>query len=147
VPRLAHALALLGAARALVVHGGDGLDEITTRGPTHAAWVEGGAVRGFEIDARDLGIARPDADALQGGDAQQNAAILRSVLSGEPGPRRDIVSLNAAGALWVAGAAEGLAAGLELARHSIDSGAAGRALEDLVRESNRELEAGRAATA
>jgi anthranilate phosphoribosyltransferase len=147
VPRLARALAELGAARALVVHGSDGLDEITTRGPTHAAWVEGGAVRGFEIDAAELGLARPEADALQGGDAQQNAAILRAVLAGEPGPRRDIVSVNAAGALWVAGAAPGLAAGLELARHSIDSGAAARALEELVRESNREAEAGRTATA
>jgi anthranilate phosphoribosyltransferase len=147
VSRLARSLAELGAVRALVVHGSDGLDEITTRGHTHAAWLEGGAVRSFEIDPADLGIAPPEADALQGGDAQQNARILRAVLSGEPGARRDIVSLNSAGALWVAGAAEGLAAGLELARQSIDSGAANRALEDLVRESNREVEASRAATA
>jgi anthranilate phosphoribosyltransferase len=147
VPRLAGALAELGALRALVVHGSDGLDEITTRGRTHAAWLEHGEVRSFEIDAEALGISRPGADALQGGDAQQNARLLRAVLSGERGPRRDIVLLNAAGALWVAGAAPGLAEGLGMAARSIDTGAAQRTLEDLVRESNREVEASRTATA
>ena len=137
VPRLAEALARLGTQRALVVHGGDGLDEITTRGPTRAGWVEDGSVRGLEIDPREHGIEPPPADALLGGDAQENARTLREILEGEQGPRRDIVVLNAAGALWVAGAAKGLEEGLALARESIDSGAARAALEELVRESNR----------
>jgi anthranilate phosphoribosyltransferase len=137
VPRLAEALCQLGTERALVVHGGDGLDEITTGDRTHATLVEHGGLRSFEIDPAELGIPAPDAGALRGGDAQQNAAILRAVLEGEAGPRRDIVCLNAGGALWVAGAAEGLREGLVLAQKSIDSGAACRALEALVLESSQ----------
>jgi len=126
--RLAAALAELGCLRALVVHGGDGLDEITTTTHTDAAWLEGGLVRRLRIEPTTLGIQLARSEELRGGDAAQNAAIVRAVLGGEPGPRRDIVLLNAAAALWVAGAADGLAAGLGLARRSLDEGAAARKL-------------------
>jgi anthranilate phosphoribosyltransferase len=132
VEPLAAALGALGAQRGLVVHGSDGLDEITTSGPTHAALVEGGRVRRFAIDPGDAGIARADASALRGGDAAENAAIAESVLAGEPGPRRDAVLLNAGAALWVAGAATDWKQGVAQARESLDSGAARAKLAALV---------------
>ncbi len=124
VEPLAHALARLGAERALVVHGSDGLDEITTTGPTFAARLADGRVEALALDAAAFGIARARAEDLRGGDAAENAAIVRAVLDGAPGPRRDLVLVNAAAALWVADAAGDLASGLERARASIDSGAA-----------------------
>ena len=137
VEPLAGALGDLGALRALVVHGSDGLDEITTTGVTHAAWFEHGRVKRLTIDARALGISAPAAGALSGGDARRNAEILRAVLEGERGARRDIVLLNAAGALWVGGAAADLAEGLRVAEQSLDSGAARRKLDALVEASHR----------
>jgi anthranilate phosphoribosyltransferase len=131
IETLAEALGQLGSARALVVQGGDGLDEITTTTHTDAAWLEAGRVRKLRIDPQSLGIARARPEDLRGGDADENAAIVRAVLGGEAGPRRDIVLLNAAGALWVAGAADALAAGLVLAQRSLDSGAAARKLAQL----------------
>jgi anthranilate phosphoribosyltransferase len=131
IETLAAALGQLGAERALVVHGADGLDEITTTTHTDAAWLEGGHVRRLRIDPRSLGLELTRPEALRGGDAAENAAIVRAVLAGESGPRRDIVLLNAAGALWVAGAAPDLAAGLALARRSVDEGAAQRKLAQL----------------
>jgi anthranilate phosphoribosyltransferase len=125
---LAAALAELGCLRALVVHGADGLDEITTTTHTDAGWLEGGRVRRLRIEPSALGIQAARSEELRGGAAAQNAAIVRAVLGGEPGPRRDIVLLNAAAALGVAGAADGLAAGLSLARRSLDEGAAARKL-------------------
>jgi anthranilate phosphoribosyltransferase len=124
VETLAAALGELGSSRALVVHGADGLDEITTTTHTDAAWLEAGGVRRLRIEPEPLGIALARPEDLRGGDAAQNAAIVRAVLAGEPGPRRDIVLLNAAAALWVAGAADGLAEGLSLARRSLEEGAA-----------------------
>jgi anthranilate phosphoribosyltransferase len=121
---LAEALAQLGAESALVVYGSDGLDEITTTGPTFAARLAAGTIESMTLDAASLGIARARAADLLGGDAAENAAIVRAVLAAEPGPRRDLVLVNAAAALWVAGAADDLSAGLALARDSIDSGAA-----------------------
>jgi anthranilate phosphoribosyltransferase len=135
VESLAAALGQLGAERALVVHGADGLDEITTSGPTHAALLDRGRVEALVIDAATLGLPRAAAADLAGGDAATNAGIVRSVLAGEPGPRRDVVLVNAAAALWVAGAARDLAAGLERARQSLDSGAARERLAALVRAS------------
>jgi len=129
---LAEALGRLGAERALVVHGSDGLDELTTTGPSQAALLDAGRVRTFAIEPDRLGVAEAKPDALAGGDADENAAILREVLAGAHGPRRDICLLNAAAALWVAGRAEGLEAGLEVARESLDSGAARERLERLV---------------
>jgi len=132
VSALAQALAQLGSERVLVVHGSDGLDEITITGVTHAALLERGAVRELAIDPRAHGIALAEPDALRGGDAAENAAIALSILDGEAGPRRDVVLLNAAGVLWVAGAAGDLAEGLALARESLDSGAARAKLAALV---------------
>lgn len=135
VPTLALALGALGAERALVVHGEDGLDEITTTAPTRAALLESGVVREQILDPTRIGVARARADDLRGGDAAMNAAIVREVLDGTPGPRRDIVAVNAAGALWAAGAASDLGQGLGLATASIDSGAARAKLDALVRAS------------
>ena len=132
VPQLAGALAELGCARGLVVHGSDGLDEITTTGVTRAAYVEKDHVRELVIDPGAFDIPPPVKGALRGDDAASNAEILRAVLRGEGGARRDIVLLNAAAALWVAGVAEDIAAGLTLARESIDSGAATDTLERLI---------------
>ena len=131
VERLARALLELGSERALVVHGSDGLDEITTTGRTHAALLQDGRVLGFEIDPADFGIPPPVAGALRGGDAAENAEVVRAVLAGETGARRDIVLLNAAGALWVAGAADNLDEGLAQARDSVHSGAAAERLDAL----------------
>jgi len=132
VAPLAAALGRLGSERALVVHGSDGLDEITTTGASHAALLETGSVRTLAIDPAELGVARAAPAQLRGGDAQENAAIVRGILAGEAGPRRDIVCVNAAAALWVAQAAGDLAEGLRLACESIDSGAARERLAHLV---------------
>jgi anthranilate phosphoribosyltransferase len=137
VEPLAHVLGALGSECALVVHGSDGLDELTTTGPSDAARLAGGAVACLQIEPASLGIPRARPEDLAGGDAAENAAITRAVLEGEPGPRRDIVVLNAGAALWVAGAAVDLAAGVELARRSLASGAAKAKLEALVAASQR----------
>jgi anthranilate phosphoribosyltransferase len=124
---LAEALAALGTERAWVVHGSDGLDEITTTGPTLAAEVKDGAVREFEIRPEEVGLPLAAPAALKGGDAAQNAEALRGVLAGHPSAYRDVALLNAAATLVVAGVAPNLAAGLEGATASLDSGeAAGR---------------------
>ncbi|HEU4428447.1 MAG TPA: anthranilate phosphoribosyltransferase, partial [Myxococcota bacterium] len=107
-----------------VVHGEDGLDEITTTGATHAAWLDAGRVQPMRIEPEALGVARAQPEALRGGDARENARIARAVLDGEAGPRLEIVLVNAGAALWVAGAAADLRAGVALARESIASGAA-----------------------
>lgn len=133
VPSLAAALGALGAERALVVHGEDGLDEITTTAKTRATLLEAGQLTDLELDVEELGLARASLEALRGGDARENAALVRAVLCGEPGPRRDIVLVNAAAALWVAGVSRGLADGMVVARQSIDSGAASARLASLVR--------------
>jgi len=124
VPTLAEVLRELGSERALVVHGEDGLDEITTTGATHAAWLEDGRVQPLRIEPEALGIARATPEALRGGDAQENVRIARAVLDGEAGAPLDIVLANAGAALWVAGAARELRAGVALARESVASGAA-----------------------
>ncbi len=133
VEPLAAALGDLGAERALVVHGSDGLDELTTMGPSHVALLEDDRLQGFDVDPQAYGLPPPVAGALRGGDAQENAKILREVLEGEVGARRDVVALNAGAALWVAGMAEDLGEGLVLARESLDSGAARERLERLVK--------------
>ncbi len=132
---LAAALGELGAKRALVVHGCDGLDELTITGPSDAVLYDGGRLQALRIEPTRLGLPLASADALAGGDVATNARIVRAVLEGEPGPRRDVVALNAAAARWVAGAADDLAAGLAQARESIDSGAARERLAALVRTS------------
>lgn len=129
---LAAALGRLGAKRALVVRGHDGLDELTTTGPSRLASLRDGRVETAEIDPTELGLPLARSEDLAGGDAAENARILRSVLEGESGPRRDIVLLNAAGALLAAEAVGGLEAGLEEAARSIDSGAAREKLSALI---------------
>lgn len=127
----------LGADHVWVVHGSDGLDELTTTGPTFVAEYRDGKVSTFEVAPRDarLNVASP-AD-LKGGNAEENAAAIREVLTGKAGPFRDVVILNAAAALIVAGKAETLKEGAELAARSIDSGAAKGRLEKLVEISNQ----------
>jgi len=136
VEPLARSLAALGAEAALVVHGDDGLDEITTTSGTHAARWADGRLESLRLDAAALGLPRARVEDLAGGDARENARLVRGVLAGERTPRRDIVLVNAAAALWVAGAAD-LRAGLEQARVSIDSGAALAKLAALVDATQR----------
>ena len=133
---LAGVLGQLGSERALVVHGSDGLDEITLTGPTQVSELRDGRVSTRQIDPRDFGLQLAPAEALQGGDAAYNARILREVLDGREGPRRDVVLINAAAAIAVGGRAADTTAGLELARASIDSGRARQALDRLVEVSN-----------
>jgi anthranilate phosphoribosyltransferase len=132
VRQVAEALGRLGVQRGLVVHGSDGLDEITTTGPTLAAVVESGSVREKTLAPEDFGVARAQPQDLRGGDRVENAAIVRQVLQGEKGPRRDIVLVNAAAALVTAGLAADYRAGVALAQESIDSGRARAALSGLV---------------
>ncbi len=136
---LAAALRELGTEDALVVHGSDGLDEITLTGPTRAARARRDGVRIFEIDPAGLGLRRASAEALRGGGPLENAEILRSILEGrDRGPRRDVVCLNAAAALLVGGQVGDLREGLEAAAVSLDSDAASDRLAALVRASRRE---------
>ncbi len=132
----ARVLGALGSERAFVVHGLDGLDEITLTGPSRVSELTDGEVRTYEIEPGDFGIDRAGAADLKGGDAAENAAILRQVLDGAAGPRADVVLLNAAAALAAAGVASDLAGGLEAARESIASGRARQALARLVEVSN-----------
>ncbi len=129
----AKALQLLGARRAFVVHGHDGLDEITVCAPTRVTELHDGLIRTYDLDPeRILGRTAPS-DALRGGSPEDNARILRSILEGAPGPCRDVVVLNAAAALVAAGSAEDLREGVNLAEKSLDSGAARSKLDALVR--------------
>ena len=133
---LAGVLRELGSDRALVVHGSDGLDEITLTGPTQVSELRDGQVSTRQIHPRDFGLQTVSGEALKGGDADCNARILRGVLDGKAGPQRDVVLLNAAAAIVVGGRAEDITAGLEVARESIDSGKARQALDRLVEVSN-----------
>jgi len=128
---LAEVLGRLGVEHAWVVHGHDGLDELSTTGESVVAELKDGAVHEFTATPEDAGLARARLDDLIGGDATENAAAIRETLAGKSGPLRDIVLLNAAAALVVAGKAGDLRAGVDLAAEAIDSGAAARALESL----------------
>jgi anthranilate phosphoribosyltransferase len=136
VEPLAKVLGRLGSERALVVHGSDGLDEITTAGPTSVASLENGTVRTFEISPEDVGLPKADPAVLRGGDAEANATALLRVLKGEKSPFRDIAMFNAAAALMVAGKAKDFAGGMALARTSLDSGEAEGRLDRLIAVSN-----------
>ncbi|MGK0486043.1 MAG: anthranilate phosphoribosyltransferase [Myxococcota bacterium] len=133
VEPLARALAGLGAKRALVVHGSDGLDEITTTGPTQACSSLDGVVASFEVHPKDFGLETARAIDLRGGTPAENAEVLRSIVSGATGPKRDIVVLNAGAAIWIAGGAANLGEGVERASESLASGAAAAKLEALIR--------------
>jgi len=130
------ALADLGTTHALVVHGADGLDEVTTTGPTHAALLRDGEITKMTITPQDIGIEPADPVALIGGTPEENAAALRQVLEGHGGAYQDIVIMNAAAAAFGGGHAESLAEGADMARASISKGAALAALEALVRITN-----------
>jgi anthranilate phosphoribosyltransferase len=132
VEPIAHVLALLGAQTAWVVHGSDGLDELTTTGVSDVAVVDEGRVATFRISPRNAGLPEAKPIDLTGGDAVENAAQIRAVLGGLRGPFRDIVLLNAAAALLVAGKAKSLRDGVALAADSIDNGKALAVLDALV---------------
>jgi anthranilate phosphoribosyltransferase len=137
VEPLARVLAELGTIRAFVVHGADGLDEISTTGESLLAEVREGVVRVAPVRPEDFGVPRATIGDLQGGDREQNAEIIRGVLAGEPGPRRDIVVVNAAAALVAGARARDFKEGAQQAAHSIDSGAAARKLQALAETSQR----------
>jgi anthranilate phosphoribosyltransferase len=129
-------LGQLGSTRVWTVHGSDGLDEITTTGPTEVAAFENGRIRRFTIDPRDFGIALARADDLKGGDPADNAVALRAVLDGAKTPYRDVAVLNAAAALVVAEAASDLKEGVARALAAVESGAARGVLDRLASVSN-----------
>jgi anthranilate phosphoribosyltransferase len=136
VDKLAEVLSMLGLRRALVVHGLDGLDEITITGPTRVAEVRDGKVRTYEVRPEEFDMQSATLDDIRGGDAAVNAEIIREILRGKKSARRDVVLLNAAAALVAAGRADHLSGALPLAVKSIDSGAGAQTLEALVRFTN-----------
>jgi anthranilate phosphoribosyltransferase len=129
---LARALLLLGTTRAWVVHGADGIDELTTTGYTKVSECRDGAVNTFYLHPADVGLTKAPAGALQGGDAQENARIITRVLAGERGPARDVVLLNSGAALFIAGAFGSIRDGIARAAQAIDSGDARRTLDRFV---------------
>jgi anthranilate phosphoribosyltransferase len=133
---MARALLMLGSTRVWVVHGADGIDEISAGGYTKVSEGYQGAVKTFYLHPGDVGLPKTPSESLRGGSAADNAAIIRGVLDGKGGPARDVVVLNAGAALYIAGRATTLVDGLRLAAQSIDSGAARRTLETLARLSN-----------
>jgi len=138
VEPIANVLKTLGSERAWVVHGADGLDEISNTGPTKVAELRDGTVRTFEVTPEEVGLPRVSIEALKGGDGAANAAALAAVLDGAPGAYRDIVLMNAGATLVVAGRAETLGEGVEQAAQAIDSGGARARLDLLVQVSNAE---------
>jgi anthranilate phosphoribosyltransferase len=134
---MARVLGNLGSKRAMVVHGCDGIDEITVTGPTFVAELLNGQVREYEITPEQFGIKRAAMDEIRGGDAKVNAGIVRAVLSGEKGPKRDIVLLNAAAALYLVGKAADMAEGVKVAGCIIDGGEALKKLDLLVKATNQ----------
>jgi anthranilate phosphoribosyltransferase len=133
---LARSLALLGSERAWVVHGADGLDELSTTGYTKVSECRNNAVQTFYVHPSDFGLAKASPESLKGGDAATNAAMVRSVLSGAKGSPRDVVLLNAGAALFIAGAADTVRTGVAQAAAAIDSGAAATVLERLIQVSH-----------
>jgi anthranilate phosphoribosyltransferase len=131
VEPIGRVLGELGAEHALVVHGADGLDEITTTGSTWLCEVRDGEVRCFTLEPEQLGVRRATLADLAGGTPEENAAAMRRVFAGEPGPLSDVTALNAGAALYVGGRAESLVSGVEQAQAILASGAAGRKLDEL----------------
>jgi anthranilate phosphoribosyltransferase len=137
VEKLSQALKMLGLHRALVVHGADGLDEISISGPTRIGEVRGEWVRVYDVTPEQFGLERAPLSAIIGGDLHTNAEIIRSILAGEKSPRRDVVLMNASAALVAAGRADSIAEAMPLAVQSIDSGAARAKLAVLAEFTNR----------
>jgi anthranilate phosphoribosyltransferase len=136
---MARSLALVGSERAWVVHGADGIDEISTTGYTKVAECRNGTVHTFHIHPSDFGLPKASPEDLKGGDAARNAEIVTAILAGRRGPARDIVILNAGAALFVAGRSASVTDGIGQAATAIDSGAAKATLEAMVRGSRQEM--------
>jgi anthranilate phosphoribosyltransferase len=134
---LAHVLGNLGSVHALVVHGEDGLDEISVGAPTQVSEWRDGTLRTYRVTPEELGFRRCGAEDLDGGDRETAASIIRAILSGATGPRSDIAVLNAAAAIYVGGRAPSIAAGIRIAQESIRSGRARQKLERLIEYTNR----------
>ena len=139
--RMIEVLYRLGSEYSFVFYGEDGLDELTTTGPSSILRLKSGEITRAKFTPEDFGVARASVSDLRGGDAAQNAAITRAVLSGDPGPHRDIALINAAPAIVVAGLADGFTQGIELAAQAVDSGDAGGVLERAVALSTELAEA------
>jgi anthranilate phosphoribosyltransferase len=129
---IAHVLKNLGSARAMVVHGLEGLDEISLCGSTRVAELRDGEVKEYAVEPEQFGLKRCALEKLHGGNAEQSAGIVRGVLDGRQGPARDVVLLNSGAALYVSGSAATIQDGIRLAAESIDSGKARQKLADLV---------------
>ncbi|HNB27351.1 MAG TPA: anthranilate phosphoribosyltransferase, partial [Alphaproteobacteria bacterium] len=127
----------LGSTHAWVVHGGDGLDELTTTTVSHVCELKNGAIRRFEISPSELGLETAGAADIRGGDPEQNAAAIRALFDGETGPYRDIVLLNAGAALVVADKTTDIKAGMKLAAEAVDFAKARQVLENLIRFTNQ----------
>jgi anthranilate phosphoribosyltransferase len=136
---IARALMMLGSTRAWVVHGADGIDEISTTGYTKVSECRDGAVNTFYVHPGDFGVAKAASADLRGGNAADNAAIIRDVLDGRTGPHRDVVALNAGAALFIAGRTTSVAEGIRAATAAIDSGGARDTLAAMVRHSRAEV--------
>ncbi|MBN1653466.1 MAG: anthranilate phosphoribosyltransferase [Deltaproteobacteria bacterium] len=136
--QMARVLAILGSKRAWVVHGEEGLDEVSPTGTTRVAQLDSGVISTFELKPEDFGIERVSLESLKGGDAKQNAAIAREILAGQKGPYRNAVLVNAAAALCVAGEADSPRRGVDLASEAIDSGAARAKLDEWIIYGRRE---------
>jgi anthranilate phosphoribosyltransferase len=143
---MARALMLLGSDRAWVVHGADGIDEISTTGYTKVSECRAGTVNTFYLHPSDVGLAKSTPSALLGGDAHENAAIIESILAGKRGPARDVVLLNAGAALFIAGAASSVKEGIAGAARAIDDGEGKRVLQRMVSISTAEEFAAEAGT-
>lgn len=140
-PLMVRVLEELGHERAFVFYGEDGIDELTTAAPSHVFELDAGSVREYRLDPQELGLRRTTTAELRGGTPPENAAIIRRILEGEKGPPREVVLLNAGAAAVAAGAAKDFREGLGLAARAVDSGAAGQALDRLVRTSTSFREA------
>jgi anthranilate phosphoribosyltransferase len=138
VEPMAQVLGKLGAERAWVVHGADGLDELTTTGPSFVASLEGGKVSCFEVSPAEAGLPTAKPEDLKGGDGEYNAEAMRAMLGGAPGPYRDVVCYGAGAALLIAGRAANIAEGAKMAAESIDRGKARAALERMIEITNRD---------
>ena len=132
VEKMALALQQLGCHHALVVHGEDGLDEITVSGKTHVCELKGGHILNYSICPADIGLSTADSGSLKGGSAKENAGLLRNILAGTPGPQRDAVMMNTAAVLLAGDKVQTLQRGVELARKTIDDGHALNKLEQLI---------------
>ncbi len=131
-PKMAQVLQRLGCRHVLVIHGGDGMDEISISGPSTIWELKGDNLSSYTVSPGDLGVPAAEIEDIKGGTAEENAAMLRDVLKGEKGPRRDVVLLNAAAGLVAGDLCENLAGGVKLAQETIDSGKALRKLEEFI---------------